>query len=117
MERARPALQRAGEERRRSDEPPEAVSDLRPRGREGEEKEEATVLTPSLHESPTRLLVEIGLVDLGVVLPFVRHCVFRENRAHGTHRLAGAAVDAFIGMDEVHVVCIRCIYAVNGTDI
>src|SRR5213083_2010969 len=67
--------------------------------------------------STTRLLVEICFVDLGVILPFVRHSILGKDRAYRTHRLACTAVDALVGMDEVHVVCIRCIYAVNGTDI
>ena len=67
--------------------------------------------------SPSRLLVEIGLVDLGVVLPFVRYSVFGEDRTYRAHRFTRAAVDALIGVDEIHVVCIRCIYAVNRADI
>src|SRR5438552_1736117 len=71
----------------------------------------------ALMVSTTRLLVEICFVDLGVILPFVRHSILGKDRAYRTHRLACTAVDALVGMDEVHVVCIRCIYAVNRTDI
>src|SRR5258706_13031771 len=59
------------------------------------------------------LLVEVDLVHLDVVLPFVRHSVFRKDRANGTDGLAGTAVDALIGVDEVHVVRVGRINAVN----
>jgi hypothetical protein len=67
--------------------------------------------------SPSRLLVEVGLVDLRVVLPLVRHRVFGKDRAHWTNRLACAAVDALIRMDVVHIVCICRINAVNWAHI
>ena len=71
----------------------------------------------AVRQSPTKLLVEIVLVDLDVVLPLVGHGIFRKDRAHRTHGFTCTAVNAFIRMDEVHVVCIRCIYAVNRADI
>src|SRR6266508_1271655 len=68
--------------------------------------------------SPSKLLlVEVVLVDLGVVLPLVRDRIFWEDRAHRTNRLTCTAVDALIGMDEVHLVRVSCINAVNRTDV
>ena len=62
------------------------------------------------------LLVEVGLVELGVILPLFRHRILREDRAHRADRLAGAAVDALIWMDEVLIVRVRRVDAVNRAD-
>src|SRR5437773_3953093 len=75
------------------------------------------VMTADRSQNLRRLFVEVVLVDLGVVLPFVGDSVLGEDRAHRTYRLAGAAVDALIRMDEVHVVCISRIDTVHGTNV
>src|SRR3989442_14502632 len=63
------------------------------------------------------LLVEVGLVDLDVVLPLIGDGILREDRAHRTYGFARATVDALIGMDEVQLVCIGCINAVHRADV
>src|SRR5438876_16052 len=51
------------------------------------------------------LLEEVD-VDLVVVLPLVRDVVLIEDRLDRAHRLARAAVDAFIRMDVEHPVAL-----------
>src|SRR5437870_11026815 len=50
------------------------------------------------------MVLEKLLVQLDEVLPLIGRLVFREDRLHRTHRLTGAAVDAFVRMDEEHRV-------------
>ena len=47
-------------------------------------------------------LVEVVDVGLGVVAPLVRQVVLVEDRLDRAHRLAGAAVDALVGVDVEH---------------
>src|SRR5437016_1552541 len=118
MECTHQTVQGTREKRRGSAQSSTAMPGLPTRGCSSPKKQKATAVKPSLLlMSPTRLLVEVGLVDLGVVLPLIRHSIFWKDRAHRAHRFARSAIDAFIGMDEIHVVCIRCIYAVNRTHI
>src|SRR5471032_1651428 len=49
----------------------------------------------------TEIVEEID-VRLVVLLPFIRHVVFVEDRFNWAHRLAGAAVDALVGVDVEH---------------
>src|SRR5216683_1824019 len=64
---------------------------------------------------PTRLLtiLEIVGVDLDVFAPLLGHLVLGEDGVHGARIDAGAAVDALIGIDEIHV---RCVVSVNTVD-
>jgi hypothetical protein len=63
------------------------------------------------------LLVEVGLVHLDVALPFVRDGILGKDRADRAHRLTCTTVDALVGVDEVHIVRVGRIYAVDRTDI
>jgi hypothetical protein len=63
------------------------------------------------------LLVEIDLVDLDVVLPFVGHCVLGKDRADRADRLTGTAIDALIGVDEIHVVGISGVNTIHRTNV
>ena len=68
--------------------------------------------------SPSKLLlVEVVLIHLDVVFPLIRYGVLGEDRAHRAHRLACAAVDALIGVNEVHVVRVGCIDTVHRANI
>src|SRR5262249_47047224 len=49
-----------------------------------------------------RVVLEELLVDLDVVLPLLRGLVLGEDRLDRAHRLAGAAVDALLGVDVEH---------------
>src|SRR5690625_3931912 len=58
---------------------------------------------PHLRGTPGRAeIVEEVDVRRIVVLPLVGRVVFVEDRLDGTHRLAGAAVDAFVRVDVQH---------------
>src|SRR5437762_5397085 len=46
------------------------------------------------------MVLEELLVELDEVLPLIRRLVFGEDRLHGAHRLARAAIDALVGMDR-----------------
>src|SRR5882672_4036110 len=61
------------------------------------------------------VVLEELLVDLGEVLTLLQKFVFREDRLHRAHRLTGAAVDAFVGMDVQHVRPL--VDAVDGADL
>src|SRR6266550_593142 len=67
--------------------------------------------------NPRILLVEVDLVDLDVALPFIGNGIFWKDRAHRTDGFARTAIDALVRVDEVHLVCIGCINAVNRTDV
>ena len=90
---------------------------MRVRGQSRDQREIGSVSAADPVSPSKLLLVEVVLVDLGVVLPLVRYRILGEDRAHRTHGLTRAAVDAFIGMDEVHVVRVGRINAVHRTDI
>src|SRR5437016_2527315 len=66
------------------------------------------------------LLVDVGPlrrqvgVERRVLLPFVGKVVLREDGLGGTDRLAGATVDALVGMDDEEVDAF--VEAVDGTD-
>src|SRR5882724_4644948 len=62
----------------------------------------------------SRVVLEELLVQLDVVLPVRRSLVLGEDRLHRAHRLARAAVDALIRVDEEHVLAL--VDAVDGTD-
>src|SRR5437899_3175880 len=46
---------------------------------------------------------EVVGVDLDEVPPLLRYLILRKDRVHGARVDAGAAVDAFVRVDEVHV--------------
>jgi len=71
------------------------------------------------HLRPRRLRVlEPERVDLGVFLLTVRHIVLGEDGRDRADRLAGAAVDALIGVDvELAVYVFVVVDAVDGTDL
>src|SRR5206468_7259620 len=50
----------------------------------------------------SRVVLEELLVQLDEVLPLLRSFVLGEDRLHRAHRLAGAAVDALVGVDVEH---------------
>src|SRR5579859_5545120 len=60
---------------------------------------------------------EIVGVDLGVVLPLVRDRILGKDRGHRAFRLAGSAVDALVGVDEVHRVLVLGVDAVDRADV
>src|SRR2546428_9341357 len=84
-----------------------AYGSMRARGECHEDGVIGSVSVADLLSPRHLLLVEIVLVDLGEVLPLIGHRVLGKDRAHRTDRLTRAAVDALVGMDEVHVVCVR----------
>jgi len=64
------------------------------------------------------LVLEPERVDLGVFLLTVRHIVLGEDGRDRADRLAGAAVDALIGVDvELAVYVFVVVDAVDGTDL
>src|SRR2546430_17004014 len=50
----------------------------------------------------SRVVLEELLVELDEVLPLLRSLVLGEDRLHRTHRLAGAAVGALVGVNVEH---------------
>src|SRR3990172_6790508 len=56
-------------------------------------------------------------VDVDVALPLVRRVVLEEDGVHRTHRLAGGAVDARLGVDVVLWVVFSAVDAVHRTDV
>src|SRR5262249_62256649 len=61
------------------------------------------------------LLVVIG-VDLDVFAPLRRHRALLEDRADGAGRLAGATVNALIGIDIEHLDVLEVWLALRGVD-
>ena len=59
--------------------------------------------------------VAVGVVDLDERLPLVGQRVLREDRLDGALRLAGAAVDALLGVDHEHPAGL--VDAVHGADV
>ena len=60
---------------------------------------------------------EVFVIQVDEAAPFFRYVILGEDRDYGTHRLAGGAVDALIGMNEVLVVLIFSVDAVHRTDV
>src|SRR5439155_20483547 len=61
------------------------------------------------------VVLEELLVQLDEALPLIGRLVFREDRLHRAHRLAGAAVDALVRVDVEHRLAF--IDAVHRTDL
>src|SRR4051812_28204750 len=59
--------------------------------------------------------VRVQIVDADERLPLARYRVLRIDRLDGAFRLAGAAVDAFLGVDDEHAVGL--VNAVDGTHV
>src|SRR3546814_20541709 len=73
----------------------------RPRGR----RFVSVALAAALDLGARGVLVGVpGLVDLGELGLILRDIVLREDGADGTSRLAGAAIDALVRIDEEHLV-------------
>src|SRR5437879_2981433 len=64
-----------------------------------------------------RLLLEVVVVDLDELCPLRGHLVLREDRVHRAGVHAGAAVDALVRIDEVHVGVVVGVDAVDGADL
>jgi hypothetical protein len=62
------------------------------------------------------LTLEIIGVDLCEVRPLLRQIVQRENRRYGAHGDAGAAIDAFDGIDVNHVDTREIGFVLFGVD-
>src|SRR6266700_7931757 len=63
------------------------------------------------------LLLEVVDVDLDELRPLPRHLVLREDGVHRAGVDAGAAVDALIGIDVVHVGVVVGVDAVDRADL
>src|SRR5262245_62917655 len=61
------------------------------------------------------MVLEELLIELDVVLPLIRGLVLGEDRLDRADRLAGAAVDALLGVDVQHLVTL--VNAVNRADL
>src|SRR5439155_22841483 len=61
------------------------------------------------------VVLEELLVQLDEALPLIGRLVFREDRLHWAHRLAGAAVDALVRVDVEHRLAF--IDAIHRTDL
>ena len=61
-------------------------------------------------------LEEVG-VYLGVLLPFFRHVAILSNRADGADWLTGAALDANVGIDEVLLIRVGGVDAIDGASL
>ena len=69
-----------------------------------------------METGPGGLLEKVVVLgDVGV--PLAGDGVLVEDGGHGTHRLAGSAVDALIGVYVVHVCFVGGVYAVHWADI
>src|SRR5215208_651176 len=96
-----------------------AVADKRRRGSSSLEPRRlaVTISTPSLPLRPSRrrVAVEYFFILLYEGYHVGRHVLFGKNRRHRALGLAGAAVDALVGMDVELVLAL--VDAVHGTDI
>src|SRR5258708_798752 len=64
-----------------------------------------------------RLLLKIIRVDLNIVLPLIGHVGVLKDGGHRALRLAGAAIDAFIGINVIHIVFVRSMNTIYRADI
>src|SRR5260221_12800761 len=71
--------------------------------------------SPVIFLTPSSPLVPVG-VDLGVVSPLLRDQVSGEDGLHRTGRLAGAAVDAGLGVDVQHRLRLKGTLLLAGMD-
>src|SRR4029079_5868973 len=70
-----------------------------------------------MRRAATLLVREVIGVDLDVVGPLLRHRVLGKDRGHRALGLAGAAVDALIGVDEVHRILVGGVDAIDRADV
>src|SRR5688572_9295319 len=61
--------------------------------------------------------LEVVGVDLDVLLLIVGHGILGEDRGHRALRFARSAVDALVGVDEVHRVIVGRVDAVDRADV
>jgi len=62
-------------------------------------------------------LPEIFIILTNVRMPLARHREFSEDSCYGAHRLTSSAIDAFPGIDVVHIISLAGVDAVHGANL
>src|SRR5579884_3192175 len=65
---------------------------------------------------PTASTFEVVGVDLDELLVLAGYLILGEDGVHGAFRLAGAAVDALVGVDKILVVLVGAIDTIDRAD-